>query len=144
MPEMKLYQCNHFSVMYCSLPEWNLQYLCVNIHQKVIEKCRVRNEANLFLPLGTLPGGNACGFSFVHWTQQRVRGLLCEQQLTCMSMSATERFLYPLPSLTLSPLISTRWQHYIKCCHLEEIRGGDKVNWGGYKIHMLSPDGSTS
>ena len=44
------------------------------------------NEANGFLPLGTLPRGPACGFSFVNRTQQRVRDLLCELQLLCMSM----------------------------------------------------------
>ena len=41
--------------------------------------CTESNEANVFLPLGSLPVGTACGFSFVNWTQQRVRGLLCEQ-----------------------------------------------------------------
>ena len=39
------------------------------------------NGANGFLPLGTLPRGPPCGFTFVNRTQQRVRGLLCEQQL---------------------------------------------------------------
>ena len=35
---MKLYQCNSFSGMYCSLPECNLQYLCVNFHPKNTKK----------------------------------------------------------------------------------------------------------
>ena len=39
------------------------------------------NGANGFLPLGTLPRGPPCGFTFVNRTQQRVRGLLCKQQL---------------------------------------------------------------
>ena len=33
------------------------------------------NGANGFLPLGTLPRGPPCGFTFVNRTQQRVRGL---------------------------------------------------------------------
>ena len=48
----------------------------------------VSNEANVFLPLGSLPVGTACGFSFVNRTQQRVRGLSSMSRVTCTSMVA--------------------------------------------------------
>ena len=32
------FPCDSFSRMYCSLPEWNLQYLCLNFHQKSTRK----------------------------------------------------------------------------------------------------------
>ena len=37
--------------------------------------CTVSNEANAFLPHGSMAGGAACCFTFVNRTQQRVRGL---------------------------------------------------------------------